>query len=281
MTLRELYNKGKNELKDYIDSYSFDTMCIIELVFGVDRQSFILKSNMQADENLIPKYFQFIEQRKNGRPLQYIIGEWEFYGMPFKVGEGVLIPREDTTVLVEECLNRIKNISKPKIIDLCSGSGAVAIAVANTIKDSQVYGVELFDKAYSFLERNKELNKADNLTIIKGDVTKGEYNFQYEYFDAIVSNPPYIATNIIPSLQTEVQKEPLTALDGGNDGLYFYKKIVPFWSKYLKKGGSISFEIGEEQAEQVRQILKNNGYSDIRIIKDMAQLDRVVSGIKN
>ena len=280
MTLKELYIKGKEFLKNNIQDSDFDNMCIFEYIFGADRQFVILNPDKIADTFLIQKYFECLEQRKNGRPLQYIIGKWEFYGNIFFVGEGVLIPREDTAVVVDECLRRIKNINTPKVIDLCCGSGTIAVTLANIRKDGIFYGLELSADAYNFLEKNKCYNNAQNLNIIKDNVLFPKTDFDLSYFDAIASNPPYISTNIIPTLQKEVQQEPIMALDGGIDGLDFYRGIVSVWTKYLKKGGSISFEIGGEQAESVSNILSEKGYSDITVVKDIAGLDRTISAIK-
>lgn len=280
MTLKEIYNKGKTLLKDFVPDYDIDSLYLVEYVFKTNKQSIIINGNKEVDLSLTEKYFNYIKQRQEGRPLQYIIGEWEFYGNKFLVGEGVLIPREDTVVVVDECLRRIKNISNPKVIDLCCGSGTIAITLANIRKDGEFYGIELSDKAYSFLEKNKDINNSQNVKIIKDNVLSPNTIFDLSYFDAIVSNPPYIATNIIPTLQKEVQKEPLIALDGGKDGLDFYRGIISVWTKNIKIGGSISFEIGEEQAENVSNILLNNGYKDITILRDIENLDRVVSAIR-
>lgn len=213
-------------------------------------------------------------KRRDGIPLQYILGKWWFYKSEFLVGEGVLIPRQDTETLVETALEFIKDIKNPKICDLCSGSGCIAISIANDRKDAAVTAVEKYDGAYEFLLKNIEYNRAENITPLKADATAepiGEYNL-------IVCNPPYIKDGDKNDLSLEVLNEPHTALFGGEDGLYFYRVISEKWKSALKANGILAFEVGINEAEEVAKILKNNGFKNIGVKKDLIGIERVVFG---
>lgn len=211
------------------------------------------------------------DKRISGEPLQYLLGFWEFYGLPFYVGEGVLIPRSDTETLVDTALGIIGN-TKKKVIDLCSGSGAVAIAVAKN-SDANVTALEKSDEAFRFLEKNVELNGA-TVNCIKGDV----FDEHTETYDLILSNPPYIPTKVIDGLSVEVKKEPYMALDGGEDGLDFYKRLTSYWKTRINDGGHLAVEIGYDQGESVSALFEQNGFSDIKIHKDLSGNDRVIVG---
>ena len=210
-----------------------------------------------------------IERRLFGEPLQYILGEWEFYSLPFKVGEGVLIPRPETELLVDLALKEIKETCK--VIDLCSGSGAIAVAIAKN-SNASVYALEKYEKAISFLERNIALNNVA-VEVIKEDL----FNFSPTMkFDIIISNPPYIKTSALDSLQKEVKHEPVTALDGGEDGLIFYRHIASL-KNHLNKGGKIMVEIGFDQAKEVQDIFKQNGLIT-KAYTDLSGVQRVIIG---
>lgn len=210
-----------------------------------------------------------IKQRLSGVPLQYLLGEWEFYSLPMLVGSGVLIPRPETELLIDIAKTLIDKNSV--CIDLCSGSGAIAITINKTI-GSKTYALEKYEDALSFLEKNIALNGAD-VTIIKEDVFKFSTDLK---FDLIISNPPYIKTDDLPLLQKEVSFEPKTALDGGKDGLMFYKHISSFKSM-LKENGAILFEVGFDQADDVCEILTKNGFKT-KIFKDLSGVQRAVLG---
>ena len=219
-----------------------------------------------------------VKKRREGYPLQYIIGKWSFMGNDFIVGEGVLIPRDDTEVAVNECFSAVKNIRRAKILDLCSGSGIIAVTLAKLLPDAEITALELEDRAFGFLEKNIILNKADNVRALKGDIFRAFSCIEDKSFDAIISNPPYIKSGEISALQKEVGFEPVSALDGGEDGLDFYRCIAENWLSKLKNGGSITLEIGEEQAEDVTGLLSEKCISDIRTVKDIQGLDRVIFG---
>ena len=210
-------------------------------------------------------------RRESGEPLQYILGEWEFYGYTLKVGEGVLIPRPETEFLADLAI-----VHQPGLIyDLCAGSGCVGITVAKET-GCAVNAVEICDKAIGYLRQNAELHDVP-LNIIKGDVLKPD--FDTEQADCILANPPYLTEAEMNGLQREVTHEPQTALYGGRDGLDFYREIFRTWDKALKIGGLFAVEVGNRQAQDVSQLMKESGYNP-QIIKDYAGADRIVYAIK-
>ncbi|MDD6489778.1 MAG: peptide chain release factor N(5)-glutamine methyltransferase [Clostridia bacterium] len=281
MIFSELYSYSKNILlQSGNDSSVFESSCLMKKFFDIDRLNLSMHRNEIPDKHLEDEFLNAVKKRASGYPLQYILGKWDFMGSEFFVGEGVLIPRDDTEVVVNACINALKNTDRPVIIDLCSGSGAIAVTLAKEFPDSTIYALELSDKAFEYLEKNIEHNNVKNIIKIKDDIFNSYDKFSDGFFDAIISNPPYIRTDVIKTLQTEVQSEPVTALDGGSDGLDFYRVIAEKWTPKLKKGGKISLEIGEEQAESVLALLKNNKISYPKVIKDIQNLDRVILGTK-
>ena len=281
MTLGDVYRKGEEMLADAnIPDADVDAACLMELFFGCDRARLIIHGDEKADDALTKKFFSAIEERKTGKPLQYIAGVWNFMGYDFYVGEGVLIPRDDTEILAEEVCSYLYGKKDVRAIDLCSGSGAIAITVAKANVNSEVTALEYSENALKYLKKNIELNNADNVVPFAGDVTKCADSFNNGYFDLIVSNPPYIRTDVLPTLQKEVQFEPMTALDGGQDGLQFYRCIAEHWTRKLKPGGGIVLEIGEEQAQAVTDLLSKHDITDIQTLQDIQELDRVIFGTK-
>lgn len=298
MTLEQIYIKGKQILKSFnIPDFDFDTMCIFEHAFNIKRQDLLIHKSCDAQQNKTDLFFKMIDERKNHRPLQYILGHWDFMGNTFKVGEGVLIPRDDTEVLVNVATQKLKDylkkffISSPLILDLCSGCGIVAITLAKLFPQATIFAVELSDIALSYLNNNIKLNKVSTVIPVKFDILKNDLstfflkikslkNVQTPKFDSIVSNPPYIKSSDIASLQIEVQKEPQMALDGGCDGLTFYKSILNNWSVLLKENASLCVEIGFDQKISVKNLFENNNFKSVEIFKDINKLDRVVSGLK-
>lgn len=279
MTLGEAYNYGKEVLHEAkIENFAFDAMCIFQNCFGKNRLDLVYCRTETADEKLLNKFKSDIDKRKMRYPLQYILGKWSFMGLDFLVGEGVLIPRDDTEVLVETSLSLIKNIKNPKIIDLCAGSGAVSISLAKARPDAEVTAIELSDVAFEYLQKNITMNKVQNVEAVKGDILKDFVLFSQNKFDLIVSNPPYIKSEEIVNLQTEVKIEPRIALDGGKDGLLFYKAILSNWTKLLKSDRYICMEIGFDQGEDLKNLLKHYNYSEVNIVLDINNLDRVVYG---
>lgn len=215
------------------------------------------------------------EKRAEGMPLQYIFGKWEFYGYEFFVGEGVLIPRPETELIVDIA---VKNLNKNSLIlDLCSGSGCIPVACAKEI-GCKAYAVELYEKAFGYLEKNIAHNNVD-VTAVLGD-TMDNSHFSGITFDAVFSNPPYLTAEEMENLQREVKFEPETALFGGNDGLDFYRRLFTLWKPRLKKGGIFAVEVGDRQGEDVRSLMEKAGFS-AEIVPDLQGIGRVVLGFNN
>lgn len=282
MTLKEVYVKGKKILEiSGNESSSFDAMCIFELCFNINRIDLVINGNNIVNEDISKVFFNLIKRRASGEPLQYILGKWQFMGLDFYVGEGVLIPRDDTEVLVRETVKKIKNIKNPNILDLCAGSGAVSIGIKSIIKDAIITSVELSERAIFYLKKNINLNNMNkDILIKKTDVFQGNIEFKNCKFDAIVSNPPYIPSRDINNLQVEVRHEPTIALDGGSDGLDFYRVITKKWKKFLKPGGLLAVEIGINQEQSVCELFYSQGFKNIEKFNDINDICRVIMGFK-
>lgn len=215
---------------------------------------------------------EMCKRRLAGEPLQYILGEWEFYSLPFYTGKGVLIPRPDTETLCDYAIELLGQ-RPADVIDLCAGSGAISVTVAKHCPNARVWAVEKSPEAFDYLKRNIKRNGA-SVTPILGDITAESFG---EY-DLILSNPPYIKSGEIPHLQKEVGYEPAMALDGGEDGLFFYREILKNWLPRLKKGGALAVEIGFDQAEEVKKLFADAGLSEVGSKKDLAGVERVIFG---
>ena len=211
----------------------------------------------------------FLWRLKTGEPLQYVMGKWDFYESELFVGEGVLIPRPETEELTELVIDYAKSLEKPVIFDLCSGSGCIGISVAKKLSNAFVYCIEKSKDAYKYLERNAK--DVANVECILGDINN---EFDLPSADIIVSNPPYIKSGDMKTLQKEVKKEPSMALDGGDDGLDFYRIINDKWKKYLKDNGRLFLEIGEDEGESIKDAL--SAFSNITVKKDLSGNDRMV-----
>ncbi|MBQ3265625.1 MAG: peptide chain release factor N(5)-glutamine methyltransferase [Ruminococcus sp.] len=225
------------------------------------------------------KALNMAKRRAKGEPLQYVLGHWFFMGREYKVGEGVLIPRDDTEVLVGEAITLARAFPSPSIVDLCSGSGIIAITLAKELHNATIYAVEKSEQAFRYLTENIALHQAD-VKAICADLADCVSEFEDGSLDMIVSNPPYIRTDELPTLQSEVQYEPRLALDGGADGCDLYRLIVDLWTRKLKKGGCIAFEIGEGQFETIRDLLSEYGYTDIVGTPDIQGTIRAVTARK-
>lgn len=291
MTIKELFDRTVSILEQTPDS-SFDGMCILEDMGGITKERLYTFPDEEIAEGKANRILDSVRRRAAGYPLQYILGKWEFYGLPFKVGEGVLIPRPDTETLVDTALDRLAKFpddDKLGIIDLCSGSGCIAVALAKTLGDkAHLYGVELSGEAFPYLVDNIRDNGC-NVRLLKGDVMNGaimenfrsgEEDDEYIKIDCIVSNPPYLTDKEMDNLQKEVTFEPENALYGGSDGLKFYRVIACLWREILRKDGLMIFEIGSEQGEEVRKILEDNGFYDIFTADDSGGNLRVIGGYK-
>ncbi len=276
----ELYNKIKQMLLDAdIEDYEFEARVLLESVFGENAYIKLITDRLDADEELKNRLFEMASRRTMGEPLQYIIGEWEFYGLSFKVGEGVLIPRQDTETLVETALRLIKNTQNPKILDLCSGTGCIPITICKKRSDVSATAIELYDEAYRYLCENVALHRV-NVSPIQADALRAETASRFCELDLITANPPYLTKEDMLSLQKEVEFEPKTALFGDDDGLMYYREIARAWKASLKDGGYIAFEIGVTQADDVSEILIINGYKNVRVVKDLTNRPRVVTAQK-
>ena len=273
----DIFNKSVEYLKkNGVPSALVDTEYIFSEALKVSRNT--LKYSMsreikEEDKNKIREMLML--RAKNRKPLQYILGEWEFYGLPFKVRENVLIPRPDTEILVEQCIQLMREIEEPNILDIGSGSGAISIAIANELKSSSVTGVDINEDAIRLANENKVLNKVENVNFMKSDLfEKLDEDFKY---DLIVSNPPYITKDEYETLMPEVKNfEPKNALTDLGDGLYFYREISKKAGAYLKDTGYLAFEIGYKQAKDVSKILEDNNFAVLSIVKDYGGNDRVV-----
>lgn len=276
MLLKNIREKSIEYLKSFnSDSPEADSGLIIMYVLKIDKTALLL-GNMDVSATDEEKIQKCLFRLAKGEPVQYIVGECEFMSLPFYVGSGVLIPRPDTEVLVEETLKRLEKIKEPTIADLCCGSGCIGISLGYYLKDSKVKGFDISSLALDAARRNAERNRVSGrVEFFQIDLMNDSI---LEDFDCVVSNPPYIPSDIINSLDAKVKNfEPLSALDGGKSGLEFYERISSVAP--VKKGGIIAFEIGYDQGKAVAEILDKNGYKDIEIIKDLENRDRVVTGL--
>lgn len=287
MKYKELYDYGVCGLKNAgIEECALDARLLLEHVCHTNRNDLLVHGERDVAEADRDIYLEYIEKRKQHVPLQYITGEQEFMGLVFEVNEHVLIPRQDTEILTEEALRFLHD--GMDILDMCTGSGCVLISLLYYSNGCSGVGVDLSQKALEVAEKNagrligRRENAADGADAPLIQWTQSDLfeNIKGTY-DMIVSNPPYIPAGDISFLMEEVRDyEPLEALDGKEDGLFFYRKIAAEANKFLKNGGYLFFEIGCGQAEDVRRIMEGNGYQDIVVVKDFAGLDRVVHGWK-
>ena len=281
MTINQIFSLAKSRLsKAGIGSSAFDALCLIKKHFGYDRTALVINGNNTADEHISEAFFADIKLRSEGRPLQYILGEWEVFGHTFKVGDGVLIPRQDTEILIETVLTRLKNVREPVIVDLCAGSGCVAVCIAKIRPDAQIIAVELSDSAYWYLKQNIESYGLANIKVYKNDVLKGPCGILEKTVDCIAANPPYIKTGDLKQLQREVRHEPQMALDGGADGLKFYRAIARSWVPFLNRNGVVAVEIGAGQAREVSAIFSSASIHKIESVPDYSGLERVIVGMR-
>ena len=252
---------------------------IISHCLGIDRLT-LYRDNPWIPKDTISRIDALLQRRTKREPLQYILGHMEFYGLKIRLGSGVLIPRPETEVLAEEAIKIISNfefrISNFTFLDLCTGTGCLALALAKEFPEAQVYGTDTSEIAIGYAEENAKLNGIKGVTFIKGSLFEPIKEFLVT-FDLIVSNPPYIRRNDIKSLQPEIKDwEPLEALDGGEDGLDYYRAIIPEARNYLKEGGCLIFELGNNQADAVRKMAGDAGFMNISLIKDYAAIERIL-----
>lgn len=287
MTLKEAYTAGKEELEEAgIADAALDAWYLLEYITGVSRTVYFAEPDMQIDGEQYGKYELLIRKRSARIPLQHLTGEQEFMGLSFKVNENVLIPRQDTETLVETALEALREGKVPetdggiRVLDMCTGSGCILISVLHYFRKKnpagriQGTGSDLSARALAVAEENDARHRTE-ACFICGDLFE---NISGRY-GMILSNPPYIRTAEIDRLQEEVRlHDPVRALDGRADGLYFYRRIVKESRMYLEKGGVLIFEIGHDQAADVTRLMREAGFLDVRVRQDLAGLDRVVSG---
>lgn len=273
MNVKEAIKYGIDNLKN-IDDKSLKVRLILSHFMNVEKNYLITHDDEELSDEIEEKYKQGIEKLSKDVPLQYITNTQECYGMKFKVNENVLIPRYDTEILIEETLKLAKD--KDKILDMCTGSGIIAITLAKNVEKSNVFACDISLEALKVAKENNELHNT-NVKFINSNLFE---NIEEKNFDIIVSNPPYITEKEMQKLENQVRKEPELALYGGVDGLDFYRKITENAKEYLKKEGLLIFEIGYKQKEDVSKILIENKFKNIKCVKDLQGLDRVIIGEK-
>ena len=280
----ELLQYGADVLKEAeIADWNYDSRVLLEWICQISRMDLILYPSMEVEDGKVLEYKAYIKRRAEHEPLQYLMGEWEFMGLPFQVNPSVLIPRQDTEVLIEWILERESregNLSSKNILDVCTGSGCIAISLDVLWREKnlcpwKVEALDISSEALRTARANNELNH--------GRVLFHESNmFEQieETYDVIVSNPPYIPTKVVDGLMAEVVKhEPRLALDGMEDGLHFYRILAHEGRQHLKPGGRLYLEIGHDQGQTVPEILEKEGFTEIEVRKDLAGLDRCVRAV--
>ena len=285
MNIKQLIDYGEKELiKNNIDEALLKSKILMEYCLGKTREYILINLSKEIDDTVEEKFKELINRAIKNEPIQYILGKQEFMGLEFKVNENVLIPRADTEILVLETIDIINNFINKKekinVLDMCTGSGAIIISLAKYLNNKNInyYASDISEEALKVAIENSKKNKIE-INFINSNLfetIKENNNYKDIKFDLIISNPPYIETNIIDNLEENVKKEPRIALDGGDDGLKFYKQIVKEAKDVLKENGYLCFEIGYNQRKNVIGILENNDYKDIYSKKDLSENDRIV-----
>ena len=280
MNIANLLSYGYQSLKkNEIDSYMIDTQLLLQKVLKVDKLFILTSRNVEVTSEDEKKFKALIEVRKSKMPIKYILGHCEFMGLDFLVREGVLIPRPDTETLVEHVISIAKARNAKKICDVCCGSGAIGISLSHFLHRSEVTCCDLSEIAIEVtIENAMRLTPEGKIKVVKSDLLEFAIETR-ENFDIIVSNPPYIKEQVIETLMEDVKNyEPYIALNGGADGLEFYKKIIIQSLGLLKEEGVLAFEIGQDQGIEVKNLMEESAYRNVKIFKDLAGFDRVVIG---
>ena len=278
LTYDEVYREGAARLGEAdIEEAELDARLLLEFVCGTDRNTLLVHGERDVSEEEYGRYCGLIERRAAHVPLQHLTGEQDFMGLTFLVNKDVLVPRQDTEVLAEEAMKHLHD--GMRILDLCTGSGCILLSLLHYSNDCEGVGVDLSARALSVAGKNYEIQRTQRpdmkARFLEGNLFEG----LEDRFDMIVSNPPYIKTDVIDTLMPEVREyEPVMALDGGTDGLAFYRRIAGDAGAYLNGGGMLFFEIGCEQAADVCKIMEAAGFREVEVVKDFAGLDRVVYG---
>lgn len=275
MTAEQVLRTAAEKLRAaQIENASFDASCLVENITGLSRTKIML-----CDDDIADEQAELVERavlrRISGEPLQYILGEWDFFGRTFEVGEGVLVPRPETELLVELALEKLRNVRYPVVFDLCAGSGCVGLTIAAERPDAHVWLFEKYDEAFHYLKRNIKKLGLKNVQAVQHDITLGYDDKISETPDLIVSNPPYLRTDELDGLSTEVMHEPVTALDGGKDGIDFYRIIASRWLPNVNKHGGIIFECDPSQTLEIADMLMPYAMR-VKIVTDIFGLQRAV-----
>lgn len=276
MNIEEILQKATIKLKDNnIEEAHSKARRLLAFSLGVSKEQIIIHNKEELTIEQENIYNEYVARIILGEPIQYIIGKQEFMGIDFKVNPSVLIPQPDTEILVERTIEILKHLKEPKVLDLCTGSGAIAVSIAKYVPNSIIFASDISKQALEIARQNDNENKVNFVHSNLFENIDGEFN-------VIVSNPPYIKTSEIQKLSKEVQNEPLLALDGGQDGLLFYREIIKQAHKYLEEQGYLCIEIGEDQKEQVITLINNcSYYKNIQAFKDLSGHDRVIICEKN
>lgn len=284
MTYGQFYEYGKQKLMAAgIDEAALDARLLLEYICHTDRNELIIHADRERSSMEEQFYKIVIEKRASHMPLQYITGEQEFMGLSFQVNAHVLIPRQDTEILVEEAMRYLGD--GMRMLDMCTGSGCILLSLLKYSNECEGVGIDISSDALRVAQENAQRLQLD-ATFLEGDLFLPLKNFKSDktsdtLFDIIVSNPPYIETKVIDTLMPEVRLyEPVSALDGGEDGLCFYRKIATEAPRFMRKGAYLFFEIGCAQAQKVKMLMQEAGFVKVEVLKDYAGLDRVVFGMK-
>ncbi|MCC8022402.1 MAG: peptide chain release factor N(5)-glutamine methyltransferase [Clostridiales bacterium] len=279
MTYRDCVRQGIAAAeKAGLEDAGFQVRTLLCHIAGMDRTALALRAGEVVLPSVYERYRAALERLCGGEPLQYILGEWEFLGLDFSVGPGVLIPRPETELLAERAAELIQGRNAPVLYDLCAGSGCISIALAHRYPGAVFYAVEKSPDAFAYLEENIRRHGCRNVRPIAGDILEGPAQFRFPQADLILSNPPYVRTREISGLQPQVRLEPRMALDGGRDGLLFYRAILDLLTPALRDGGCLVLEIGEDQGACVGDLVKER-FESAEVSRDYAGHDRVVSAI--
>ena len=287
-TFHELLTQGIQLLMNAgIEEARLDAWLLLDYTADISRAWYYAHPESEVNEEIVSEYLSLCQKRAEHIPLQHLTHQACFMGYDFYVDERVLVPRQDTEVLAEEALHQLRNIRNPRILDMCTGSGCLLLSLLMELPDAIGTGVDISEAALAVAERNrKNLELEKRAVLVQSDTFSGDYfqknsgNISLEY-DMLISNPPYIPTEDIGKLMEEVRfHDPVLALDGREDGLYFYRRITEQAGKYLKPGGWLMYEIGCEQGTDVSAIMQGEGFTEVTVKKDLAGLDRVVIGKK-
>ena len=276
MKVHELMDKTfQRLLEGGCDSPSFDAYCLLEDVGGLGRGNVRRCAEHEVSSEICNRVLEAANRRAAGEPLQYLLGTWDFLNLTLAVGEGVLIPRPETEQLCELAAQKLRNVSSPRVLDLCAGSGCVGLGIASLHPAVSVTALEKSPQAFAYLQQNVARYPQLAVTPETADILCDAKRYT-ETVDAIVSNPPYIPTLHLAGLQREVQHEPSMALDGGADGLEFYRVIAAQWCEKLRKGGFVAVEIGIGQAQDVMALFSEAGLVNVQTFSDFAGIERII-----